>query len=1013
MIDDVQASVWINASAGSGKTKKLVDRIVALLRAQVDPEKILCITYTKSAASEMAERLKSAVEQFEDQQLYEDLFRKRKTGQWVRIETIHSFAFSILQQYSLMPMEQSMDTDLTAKMQICDDIERSVLCKRVIRKLLHQQECERHLREISYFANNLYDVLIPNVSRIQGFFAHYHVTDVEDVAKFFGNVFSCEIYEFEHVMKEFHTRVFSMYEDLSALAEYMLQGNETDREKSNLLQNCLANRDMRLLDLFYTQNGDLRKRIISASLGKIASCTALLEKIVCTIDQALQWRNVHMSASMNTHVFSIAYYFVEEYQREKNIHAHMDFGDIIAYMITALQNRTDVRYKIDRNLEHVLLDEAQDTSPEQWELIDMLVEEFWAHECTGHCRTIFVVGDHKQSIYSFQGADAKIFEQQRLKYKQKILQSGGKFYEMDSATSYRSVPQVLEFVDQLQLFENVTHHNYRQQTGCVEKCPIFEDENSKISAIAEDIVHKLQRKCYVPSRGRPARPEDFMILFQRRNLSQMKNLTRILRDHGVKVSGMDTIDLKDEMLVEDMLAMLEWLADPQSDIALAQLLRTPLMRISNEQLHAYACERQQTLLEELHSRAETGDESAAQLLKVLSTWRQYASKNSVYNIVLKIWSFVENIYLHIIGEFAKEIMHAFLDVIWQYQSKYASNVYQFLQWFAERSFTYKRSLHNTDGVVFMTVHASKGLQAPFVYLADCEFYNTTHERMLNYQHYMLWDFSKHFRTPLIKQLKDVQKYADDEENKRLLYVALTRAEDFLYMAAHKQKTNSFAELLSMNEDKDVRGSHIYTAEESVCEGLSMAKSQADVAAAEESVFVLQIRDLCTEECANVSEEENVEESAVVSAQRRGEAMHKLLDILPRVDCDARFTQCLLRPYGMDASHEAAQTAINVIKEFMNAEDGQSYNELELIVPETLRDGIRSSTIRLDKLIHHNTQSMSIIEYKSGKICDAAVQKYRQQLSFYRDVVSHCFDIERSYISTYILWLDEHRLMRVE
>lgn len=1046
MIEDVQASIWINASAGSGKTKKLVDRIVALLRARVEPEKILCITYTKSAASEMDNRLHAAMEEFlrEDQSLYEDLYRKRRLGQWVRIETIHSFAYSVLQQFSLLPLahnsnvaadtQSGTESDFTssAMIQACDDIERAVMCKRVIRKLLQNPLCAEHLREIAYFSNNLYEALIPNLSAIQRFFANHNIESVSDVSRFFSQLFSCEIRAFENVMKEFHARIFSLSDDLLHLAELLSNGNDSDREKSGLLKDFVQKRDVALLDIFYTQNGDLRKRVVSAILSKEEACTALIAKIVRSLEDTINVRNTYLSAAMNTHLFSLAYYCVAEYRREKEANACIDFEDIISCMIDVLKYRDDIRYQLDQSLEHILLDEAQDTSAEQWELIDLLAEEFWAHEFSlscSKCRTLFVVGDHKQSIYSFQGADAKLFELKRLKYQEKILQAGGKFYELDSSTSYRSVPQVLNFVDQLQLFDGVAHHNHRQHTGCVEMWPSFDDEDSKIHAIVENIVHKLQHKCYVPSRGRTAQPEDFMLLFQRRNLTQMKKIIRSLRAHGIEVAGMDTIDLKDEMLVEDVLAMLEWLVDPQCDLALAQLLRTPLLRISNEKLHEYAYMRQGLLWDEIRSRAsDANNVEEVRLYSILSAWRRYARQNSVYSIVLKIWSFVERIYMHLMGEYAQEVMRAFLDVIWQYQSKNVSNVYQFLQWFYERKFIYKRAPGNKHGVVFMTVHASKGLQAPFVYLVDCEFYNTSQEKMLSYRNCVLWDFSRNFRTPLIKQLKEMQKHADGEENKRLLYVALTRAEDFLYLIAQKKRgqEHSFAELLGMSAEKRVYGSHTYIAENHQESSALLEKGQGVPI----DVMSLQERVLCDVDIVDESVT-NAEASArdvgpQLSAQQRGEVMHKLLDMLPRVDGDMKFARCLLRQYGIDESHEAMQTVMHILSSkdfswiFRDDETQHSYSEIEFIIPKDLHQlnsHNSAQTIRIDKMITHSANGeiadVHIIEYKSGIICDESMQKYQQQLHFYRQVVSACIGVDLQNIQTWILWLDERRLTFVE
>jgi ATP-dependent helicase/nuclease subunit A len=512
------------------------------------------------------------------------------------------------------------------------------------------------------------------------------------------------------------------------------------------------------------------------------------------------------------------------YNRLKTIHQALDYDDLILLALQLLSRdgvAPWVLYKLDGGLDHVLIDEAQDTSQEQWGVVDRLIADFFAGETARTIgalpRTLFVVGDEKQSIYSFQGASPRAFGEKRHYYADLITGGGAAFEKVELSMSFRSTSAVLDVVDAVisqpyvragMDFQGgiVPHEAYRTgQAGLVEVWPVTATEQQEqhtiwdvrrevvnapdaqfilADRIAKTVRSWLRNAEMLESQNRPIRAGDILVLVRRRN-AFMHHLVRAFKRCDVPVAGVDRMVLTENITVMDMLALAEFLLLPEDDLSLACVLKSPLCGLLEDDVFTLAHDRgRQSLWSRVQAHAAYGDcaKFLQQLLERVDYVRPYELFASVLEAQGKRHSFATRM-----GEEVFDPLDEFLTLALEYERSHAPSLQGFLHWVRSGQTEIKRDMEQgMDAVRIMTVHGSKGLQAPIVFLPDTTDTPGSRNHPLWVQHngqpVMVWSPSSKEDDAATATLRETYKQAQDEEYRRLLYVAMTRAEDRLYVS---------------------------------------------------------------------------------------------------------------------------------------------------------------------------------------------------------------------------------------
>ncbi|MGM0423245.1 MAG: double-strand break repair helicase AddA, partial [Pseudomonadota bacterium] len=522
---------------------------------------------------------------------------------------------------------------------------------------------------------------------------------------------------------------------------------------------------------------------------------------------------------------------VKLYENIKSLNIQLDYDDLIHYtrrLLTESGQAGWVLYKMDQGIDHILVDEAQDTSPDQWEVIRALASEFFSGQAARDdiTRTIFVVGDEKQSIFSFQGADPAGFQVMRRYFSERVQAAAQQFSAVNLLMSFRSAPAVLSAVDHVfslemtaqgvhtDLSEPLKHLPFRAgEAGLVELWPLIpgsaghdlapwtpaieavaaENANMKLAdKIAETIAGWLDRGEMLEAKNRPIRAGDILILFRSRT-ALLDHVVRALKQHRIPVSGIDRIVLTNHLAVQDCLAMAECALLPDDDLTLATILKSPFIGYDEEQLYQLAYGRSGSLWQDL----KDFDPAVYSYLQCLT---RDVQTHTPYDFLQQLLvracpgdpvSGRRALYARL-GLEINDAIDELLNICLDYQSMHNPNLQKFLFWFRQGQAEVKREQESSSAnqVRLMTVHASKGLQAPIVFLPDTI-------KVASNKPLILWPADErglplwapreaqrdHHCTARIEQ----QKIKTEEESRRLLYVALTRAEDRLYICGAQEK----------------------------------------------------------------------------------------------------------------------------------------------------------------------------------------------------------------------------------
>jgi ATP-dependent helicase/nuclease subunit A len=858
---DPAASVWVSASAGTGKTKVLTDRVLRLLLQGTAPQRILCLTFTKAAAAEMSNRIAERLGQWavrDDAELSKSLTEltgHRPDGEQMTaarrlfarvldapgglaIQTIHGFCQSLLRRFPIEAgvaphfavMDERSAAEMLAEAQARvlqaaraeDDPALAAALAAVTRHvneddfagLMRELTAERGRLEQAIQASGGLDGLIAATHRLLGVAPGTRDEDIRAAA-------AAET-AFDGAA-------------LRRAAAALAQGSKTDVERGAAIARWLAAPDERaaLFDgyvlAFLTADGAPRKTLITKPTQKFdAGADDALKAEAVRLSAVEARRRAALVAAATAALLTLGYALLAAYRREKQKGVLLDYDDLILAARDLLHRpgiAPWVLYKLDGGIDHILIDEAQDTNPEQWQVVEALAAEFFAG--TGargpdEQRTVFAVGDAKQSIFSFQRADPAAFERMRRHFAQRVPAAGAVWREVPLDVSFRSANAVLAAVDAVFARSPardgvaagdlaIRHEAFRTgQAGLVELWPpavprardmvpawqppvAASAAQAPAARLARLIALKIQGwiagRDMLESKGRPIRAGDVMILVRRRG-SFMGEVVRALKGLGVPVAGVDRMVLTDQLAVMDLTALGQFLLLPDDDLTLATVLKGPLIGLSEERLFELAHGRIGTLWSALRDRAHENPEfaRAEEYLSLLLARADYAPPYELYARVLGAGRGRQRI-LARLGPEAADPLDEFLNAALLYQRAHAPSLQGFLHWLGAAAEEVKRDLEQgqRDEVRVMTVHGAKGLQAPIVILPDTMQKPHKLPRLLwpaaeaGEPPILLWPPLTVHDDPVARAARQAERDKRDREYRRLLYVAMTRAEDRLYV----------------------------------------------------------------------------------------------------------------------------------------------------------------------------------------------------------------------------------------
>jgi ATP-dependent helicase/nuclease subunit A len=863
---DPKASIFVTANAGSGKTTTLVDRVARLLLGGAQPEAILCVTYTKAAAAEMQRRLFQRLGDWsvmEDEDLRLDLARLQGVGDdafstadlsaaralfaraletpgGLKIQTIHAFCEKLLKRFPL-------EAGVSPGFKVMDDRDADEIAG----------EARERVAELVQLGESRLADAYARLSvalafdDFQAMFTAFetHRAAIADYLDRCGGEAAADVWArcgFDRPTSEAEIEAKAIggidFDLWRAAAENLLaSGGKTDAAFAEKLRIAAASAAFAdTLAAMFTEGGDGTPATWVAKTTGLRPREDLRQRLLADQDHLEQFRERRCAtriAEDTVHALILAQAYVTAYAEAKRQRGALDFADLILKTCELLTRRADaawVLFKLDGGIDHILVDEAQDTAPEQWAILKALTSEFFAGEGSPRFRldlerTLFIVGDEKQSIYSFQGADPERLRVETATYHAEIQAIGRRSAHVPLIASFRSTPQVLGFVDAVfadrDLWagvpapsgEEVVRHLAMRggDAGCVDLWPLMREEpgeereawdepldlegaHSANRRLAEKIATEIQA---LVARGaavfdketrawRGAHFGDVLILVRRRR-ALFEEILRALKRRGVPVAGADRLALSSHIAFDDLMALARFVQFEDDDLTLAALLKAPFLGLSEEDLFHLAHGREGTLWQALQARTDEQplwDEAVAFLRRCRAEGRSRRPFDFFSRLLGWTDSQGRSVRARILtrlGAEAEEVLHEFLAQVLAAERAGIGDLERLAQAFASLDITVKREMEGARGEVrVMTVHGAKGLEAPIVFLPETTLKRTARGPALLHttDGGFLWAPTKKADCDASRQAREARERKEEHEAQRLFYVALTRARDRLVLA---------------------------------------------------------------------------------------------------------------------------------------------------------------------------------------------------------------------------------------
>jgi len=866
---DPQNSAWVSANAGSGKTFVLSRRVVRLLLSGVEPGRILCLTFTKAAAAEMANRIFETLGNWVmladaelDRQLRDltadepsaelksrarSLFAHAlDTPGGLKIQTIHAFCEALLHQFPL-------EANVPGHFSVADDAIRANLLETSKRDVFREvangtapSEVAAAVHRLAIAATDktIDETLNLILGSAEAFREWYDRNRELPLADLWVRLGLDPAEDEEALARRLLAAMEQDKRGFVTLAEAAARSTRRDHEFSQRVHRFFAEtapvaKLRAFAAIFLTKDLEPRSALLTKPLAKKLpalneTLLGLAEPARGAIASLADWRLLRDSQAL----FAVARTILERYAARKAAASLVDYADLIERarnLLTKTGVSQWVQYKLDQGIDHVLVDEAQDTSPSQWAIIRALTTDFFAGlGASDKTRTVFAVGDEKQSIFSFQGAVPGRFAAERVDYAKQVRDGGRHFQDVSLHLSFRSVPDILAAVDVvfanpanfagLSETEAKTLHGASRERdpGEVRIWPILapgereepEDWLAPIDVLAQaDPKMRLARRIAatidewlsggerLPGMDRPLRPADILVLVRKRD-SFMTALIRELKSRGLAIAGADRLVLTEHVSVEDLLALGRFVLQPADDLSLAALLKSPLVGIDDAALTTLAGDRRDIgLFDHLCRLTEMSgqtQELAKRILARLRPWMQAAASGDAFSFFASVLGRdrARKAFAERLGAEAEDVLDMFEELALAGGQSSGSGLREFIAMLERAPPEIKRDVDTRrDEIRVITVHSAKGLEAPVVFLVDpgSPATHPSHRPTVLQvgedagARPFLWRKKNSDSAGLIDAEIDKWQQAQDGEYRRLLYVAMTRAADRLIVCGYRGK----------------------------------------------------------------------------------------------------------------------------------------------------------------------------------------------------------------------------------
>ncbi|WP_439547163.1 double-strand break repair helicase AddA [Sandarakinorhabdus sp.] len=854
---DPDVHAWVAASAGTGKTQVLTARVLRLLLAGARAEAILCLTFTKLAAAEMQNRVMARLAHWagcSDAALASDIAaiggaadtdtmsRARglfaavlETPAGLAIQTIHSFAQGLIAAFpveaAISPGFQTLDdrAGILLRGRVLNDALTGAMATHpLLRADLAEVALdggEGRLQELMSAAATHEEALAP--LRIEG---------VDPLLRRFLGLPADGGSAEAALEAALATLPLARLTSLGMALGQQSGVNAIKLAEKLAAALTMADAQKRWTEywgcFFTTANAPRALSMIPKALDTANPdwkpfCADMQDQLLTIRAEQERWE---ILAIAGRHL-RLAITLAQDWQAAKARAGVIDYADMIAAAVRLLGlpgAAQWVRFKLDSRIDHVLVDEAQDTNLAQWEVIAALVEEFFAgFGQRDQFRSLFVVGDFKQSIFSFQGADPMVYADRREIFFQQCEAEPERWMEVPLARNFRSADVILDVVDRVITHVGATpfggeavpaHTAFKAKAGVVTLWPPLlpdageeadEGEPGTAGLASEiDLARRIAatiagwlsgpQPLILPGIGRRAAPQDVMILVRRRG-RLMNALVGALHEQGVAVAGADRLNLSEPLAVADLVALVQFVCQPGDDLTLAALLVSPLVGLTHDRLTILAAGRTGSLWAAVQA-SDAADVVAARdwLARVL----RLGAEVSPYRFLESVLSGPSQGRARLLarlGEEARDAIDTVLDQALACEAAGAASLQAFLAWMAADDLEVKRDPEAAlDAVRLMTVHGAKGLQAPIVILADACAPPQARNGVValpldgHGSNLPLWLPPGLVAPPTrIAEALERRKADAAAEDRRLMYVALTRAEEILCIGGASKPTKEW------------------------------------------------------------------------------------------------------------------------------------------------------------------------------------------------------------------------------
>jgi ATP-dependent helicase/nuclease subunit A len=856
---DPASSAFVSANAGSGKTHVLVQRVIRLLLNGVAPEKILCITFTKAAAANMAERVFSTLGHWvtlDDAALdaairdagiarpnadlrmrARELFAcALETPGGLKVQTIHALCTRLLQQF---PFE----ANVPARFAVLDDRDQTEMMERANLQVLLDASRDPDSptgRALQIAMASAADVTFKDVVR-EACLSRDHFMAWTDAA---GSVDAAaaqtaaalgvnpdeRIEDIEREIVDGPNLPRSRWQEI---AEILDTSSRSDQKHAARLRDALAFSGVAQVDeylgVFLTDDRTPRATVVTNNfVTNNPAIGRLFDTEILRIEPLIERRRAVTIRDRTQALLHIATAAAANYRREKQERGLLDYDDLIDKTLAMLDRVSSgwVHYKLDRGVDHVLIDEAQDTSPRQWEIVAHIISEFTSGEGAreGVVRTIFAVGDEKQSIFSFQGAAPREFDSRRRGLERKFIDAGLKFDPVSFTYSFRSGAAILQSVDHVfrdeVIYRSIHAENaYPVHETLADAGPslieLWElqlpDDKQDIEGwrapfdglsraspevrlarrIQAEIKRLVESGTMTGHSGdrRPLRYGDMLVLVRRRG-NAFDAVIQALKHANIPVAGADRLKLTEHIAIIDLMNLADALLLPQDDLALAVVLKSPLFGLSEDDLFTLAWQRKGSLRQALDHHAATDGKFRDVLNRLETCERRFVTETpfAFYAWLLGGDGGRKRI-LRRLGHEANDALDEFLELALAYERKAPASLQGFMAWLRAADTEVKRDMEiSRDEVRVMTVHGAKGLEAPVVFLVDTTSSPSDTQRLKlihlprgnvapDAPGVVVWAGKKADDPAAVASARTAMLADTEDEYRRLLYVAMTRAAD--------------------------------------------------------------------------------------------------------------------------------------------------------------------------------------------------------------------------------------------